>query len=111
MVVGATTTLTATVQGTNNPPQTVTWASSDDSIATVNGGGVVTGVAPGEATIAATSLFAPSVSGSAVVTVTPPAPTVTAVVVAPPTASIVAGTTAQLTASVEGELEPPQEVT
>lgn len=51
---GKTVTLTATVAPENATNKTVTWASSNTGIATVDGG-VVTGVAAGEATITATA--------------------------------------------------------
>lgn len=54
VAVNSTITLTATVAGTNNPAQTVTWESSDTSKATVENG-VVTGVAEGTVTIKAIS--------------------------------------------------------
>lgn len=52
--VGETTTLTATITPANATDQTITWASSNDEVATV-AGGVVTGVDEGEATITATT--------------------------------------------------------
>jgi uncharacterized protein YjdB len=58
IVVGATTTLQATVKDQNGnvmTGQVVTWSSSNSSAATVNSSGVVTGVAAGSATISATS--------------------------------------------------------
>lgn len=54
VVVGASETLTATVLPAE-ASQTVTWTSSDDTKATVDGGGVVTAVAVGTATITATT--------------------------------------------------------
>ena len=48
---GAASTLTATVLPGNAVNKTVTWSSSNSSIATVTSGGVVKGVAPGTATI------------------------------------------------------------
>lgn len=52
---------------------TVTWASSDDAVATVQGG-VVTGAAPGSAVITAVSNEEPAARDSAVVTVRRPPP-------------------------------------
>lgn len=51
---GETVTLTATVNPSNADEKTVTWASSDESVATVKDG-VVTGVAYGKAVITATA--------------------------------------------------------
>lgn len=67
--VGQTVQLTATVldQDGNVITRTLTWATSDPAIATVNASGLVTGVAAGTATITAT---VQTVSGSATVTVT-----------------------------------------
>jgi uncharacterized protein YjdB len=53
--VGATTILTATVSPSNATNQSVTWASSHSSVATVSSTGVVTGVAAGSATITVTT--------------------------------------------------------
>ena len=47
--------LTATVDPNNASYPDVTWSSSDESIATVSDNGVVTGIAPGSATITATA--------------------------------------------------------
>ena len=100
--VGVTGQLSATVTtsaGVAAAP-TVTWTSSNPSIATVAGTGTtatVTSVAPGSAQITASS---GGQSGSATVTVTPPV-TVTAVTVAPATLSLTGlGVTGQLTATV-----------
>jgi len=54
--------------------QTVTWASSTPSVATVTTAGVVTAVAPGATTITATSTANPAVSGAAALTVRAPLP-------------------------------------
>src|SRR5437899_1369508 len=51
--------------------RTVTWASSNNGVATVNGSGVVTGVTVGSATITATS---EAKSGTGAITVTAPPP-------------------------------------
>src|SRR2546426_5544512 len=75
VVVGQTVQLTATPQEAHGQPlsgRVVTWASSNTAVATVNGSGLVSGVAAGPATITATS---EGQSGTATVTVTDvPAP-------------------------------------
>lgn len=55
MVVGQTVTLTATVAPTNADDKTVTFTSSEDTIARVDESGVVTGVTAGSATITVTT--------------------------------------------------------
>jgi len=70
---GQTVQLTATVKdasGNTLTGRTVTWTSSSIAAATVNGSGLVTGVAAGSTTITATS---EGHSGTAAITVTPPA--------------------------------------
>jgi len=52
IAVGETAQLNATVQGAN---QTITWTSSDESVATVDANGVVTGIKKGTATITASA--------------------------------------------------------
>ena len=69
------------------------WESGDDSVATVDASGLVTAVASGTATIAATSGEA---SGSATVTV---AQVVSAVAVAPDSATVLEGDTLRLAAT------------
>src|SRR2546425_5339206 len=67
--VGATAQLTATPRDANGAflaGRSVTWASSNTAVATVNTTGLVTGVAAGQATITATS---EGRSGTAVITV------------------------------------------
>lgn len=63
-------TLTATVTTQYCAPETVTWTSSDESVATVSDSGVVTGKKAGEATITATSTFDTSKKASITVSVT-----------------------------------------
>jgi uncharacterized protein YjdB len=53
--VGQTSTLTATVMPADATDKSIRWNSSNPSVATVSSTGVVTGVAPGTATIAATA--------------------------------------------------------
>ena len=75
-LAGTTTeTLTATVQGTNNPSQTVNWSSSNTSVATVNSDGKVTAKAVGIAVIKATSDQDSSFDASCTVTITDSTPT------------------------------------
>lgn len=74
--------------------RTVTWASLNGAIASVNASGLVTGVAPGTASITATS---EGVAGTATITVVP-IPVAT-VAVTPATSSLPVGQTAQLTAT------------
>ena len=97
---GQTGTLTATVRDAANAvltDRTVTWTTSNASVATVAPNGTVTAVAVGSATITATS---EGKSGSAAVTVTapPPAP-VASVTVSPTSVSLTTGGTQQITAT------------
>src|SRR5204863_513261 len=96
---GQTVQLTATPKDSNGnvlSGRTVTWTSSNTSVATVSTSGLVSGVTPGSATITATS---EGKSGTASVTVTQ-VPVAT-VAVSPPTASIQQGQTVQLTATLK----------
>jgi uncharacterized protein YjdB len=104
--VGATQSLTATVKdqfGEVMNGQSLTWSSNNAGAANVNGGGVVTAVAAGSATISAGSA---GKTGTSVVTVTaapPSPPEVTTITVSPPSASIQAGTTTTLSATVKDQ--------
>lgn len=98
VTVGQSTTLTATVKDVNGNvvTRTVSWSSSNTSVATVTQAGVVTGVASGTATITAT---ADGVSGTASVSVSlVPVATVT---VQPSTATISVGQTVTLSATTK----------
>jgi len=70
ILTGATQSFTATGtysdSSTQNLTSQVTWASSSTAVATINAGGLATGVSPGSTTISATS---GSVSGNTVLTV------------------------------------------
>jgi uncharacterized protein YjdB len=97
MAVGQSVQLTATPKDALGNPlsgRTVTWATTNAAVATVNGSGLVSGVAAGGATITATSEG--QAGGSAItVTVVP----VASVTVSPATASAQVGQTVQLTAT------------
>jgi uncharacterized protein YjdB len=97
ITVGSRATAAATVRdGAGNAlsGRTVTWSSGNAAVASVDGSGAVTGVAPGTAEITATS---EGRTGTASITVTPVP--VSSVTVTPATASLVIGGTQQLTAS------------
>ncbi len=64
VAVGQTVTLKADVTASYFADESVTWSSGDNSIATVDENGVVTGVAAGSVTITATSVNNPAISGS-----------------------------------------------
>src|SRR6478672_7763075 len=63
--VGETQPLTVAVDVANGAGTGVNWTSEATSIATVSAAGIVTAVAPGTATIRATSAFDSKVSGTA----------------------------------------------
>ena len=69
---GETLTLTPTVLPDNATDKSVTWTTSDASVATVDADGVVTAVAVGKATITATAKDGTGVTGTCTVNVTPP---------------------------------------
>lgn len=98
--VGQTTQATATTRDANNnvlTGRTITWSSSNTSIATVSASGLVTAVAAGSANITATS---ESKTGSASLTVNTPAPVPVATVTVSLTASTLnPGLTTQATAT------------
>jgi len=98
--VGQTVQLTATPRDASGAPltgRTVTWSSSNTSVAAVSGTGLVTGAGAGSATITAAS---EGKSGTSIVTVTAPPPAaVAAVTVSPASAYLLVGTTVQLLAT------------
>ncbi len=97
LAVGETMQLTATLKdgaGNHLTGRPVRWESSDNSVAAVSNKGLVTGVAPGPATITASS---EGTDGNATITVT--VIPVAAVAVWPPSSSIPVGLTLQLTAT------------
>src|SRR3989442_1938844 len=97
VAAGNTVQLSVTLQDANGNPlagRVVTWASSNTGAATVNGNGLVTGVAAGSATITATS---EGKSATAAITVS--SVPVASVTVSPPQANVNDGGTVQLTAT------------
>lgn len=114
VTAGTSQTFTAVVNGTNSPPQSVTWTASSGSI---DSNGVFTAPAATlniqNITITATSTFNSSFSGTAVVSVpttTGIATTVSTVTLSPISASVAGGLTQQFTASVVGANSPSQSV-
>jgi hypothetical protein len=69
IVVGGERQLDAEVTGTGDFSDSVTWSSSDESVATVSSSGLVAARAPGSSTITAASSQTASVTGSSTVTV------------------------------------------
>jgi len=94
-----------------------TYATSSAAIATVSAAGVVTGVAPGQATItvtltgSGTGLTTTTVTGAVVITVTALPPGVTAVNVTPQTISLVAGLTPAATQAITATAAQPSGAT
>ena len=68
------TTLTAVVEGNNDPSQEVTWVSGDEDVATVSDLGVVSAIAVGETTIFAYSVEDDTFYGECLVNVTDSTP-------------------------------------
>ncbi|MRI00429.1 T9SS type A sorting domain-containing protein [Kriegella sp. EG-1] len=85
--VDETTTIQAIIAPTNATNKSVTWTSSDTSIATVNTNGVVRGIATGDATITATTTDG-GFSATAQLTISAKPISVTGITVDPTSASI-----------------------
>jgi len=97
VAVGATTQLAATVDPSGTA---LTWTSSDETVATVDSTGLVTGVGVGSATITVIGPDGVGPNDSAAVTVTPAVVPVTGITVALDNASTIVGGTAMATATV-----------
>jgi uncharacterized protein YjdB len=96
--VGKSITLTAKTfdaGGTELSGRTITWSSSNEDVASVSSSGKVLALAPGSATITATS---EGKSDKATITVVAP---VSSVVVSPDSISVIVGNTSTLTAAVK----------
>ena len=98
VTVGEQLTITASVAPADATDKSVTWSSSDESIATVSEEGVVTGVAAGDATITVTTTDG-GYQATCGVTVEA-AVAVTGVTVSPQTDTVNVGETITLTATV-----------
>ena len=97
LTTGSTATLTATVLPSDASNKTVTWSTSNSSVATVSGG-KVTAVAPGTATITAASVNGKL--ANCTVTVTDPVIAVTGVTLDKTSLSLTTGDTSTLTATI-----------
>jgi 6-phosphogluconolactonase (cycloisomerase 2 family) len=100
VIVGATVQFAATGTYSDGTSKTlsssVAWNSSIPNVATVNSSGLATGVAQGTSTITATS---GSISGSAVLSVTAPTPTLQSISVSPSDSTIAIGAAQQFSAT------------
>lgn len=100
IVVGGTAKLSAIARSSNGNPRNdavIAWASDNPSVATVDAAGVVTGVAPGRATLRATSG-----SGSGNVAITVVKSTLTGLSIEPRTASARTGDVVRFNARAQG---------
>jgi len=111
---------TATVNGTNNPPQDVSW-SIDEAVhegtyiaSSYGSEGAVLVISSYESrnsiTIRATSNFDNTKSGTAVITIIDPVPVVYSVSLNPDSVIVSRGNTETFTATVNGTNNPPQDV-
>ena len=96
--VGSTLTLTATVTPSNAADKSITWSTSNSTVATVSTSGVVTGVKAGTATITATANDGSGVTATCTVTVNNVA--VSSITLNKTTLRLVNGTSETLTATV-----------
>ena len=99
LAVNATDFFSATIQGTATNTA-VTWTASSGTI--TSAGAYTAPAKTGSATITATSVFDPTKSASAKVTIAATAPAVSSISLTPASASIVTGATLQLTAAIQG---------
>ncbi|SHJ83212.1 Ig-like domain-containing protein, partial [Pseudozobellia thermophila] len=92
--------LTAAVEPSDADDAGVIWSSDDESVATVDGSGLVTALVPGTATVTATTNDGSFTSSSIITVEAAPVP-VTGIAVTPDVATVTEGDILQLTAAVE----------
>ena len=97
---GGTLQLTATVLPSNATNKTVTWTTSNSSVATVSSNGLVSAITQGTATITATTTDGSNLSASCTITVNQSPILVTSISLNKTSAAIITGRTLQLTATV-----------
>ncbi len=97
---GASKTITASVKPLNVTDKTITWKSSDESVATVDVTGKVTAVKAGEATITATAADGSKVTAECKVTVSKKVVYATELSISKTSLSLVEGETSTLTAKI-----------
>jgi len=93
-------TFVASVSADSGLVKTVNWSSTNLTVATISSAGVITALAPGQATIVATSIADNTVTGAGSLTVVSPVPNISAFTVTPTNASISVGGTLQANSSV-----------
>ena len=98
---GGTLTLTATVTPDDATDNSITWSSSNTSVATVDANGKVTAKAAGTATITATANDGSGVKASCVVTVEKKVVAVSSITLSQSSATLTEGETLSLTATVK----------
>ena len=109
LVEGTTTQLTATVTPDNATDQSVTWSSSDESVAKVDANGLVKGITVGPATITATT--ANGLKATCTVTVKAKVIDIASITLNVDKAELVEGTTTQLTATISPDNATDKSVT
>ena len=107
--VGSTISLTENVTAVGGADESVTWSSLNESRATVDGNGIVSGVSRGTVTITATSVFDNTVTGAATVLVLDPQ--VLEITIDPVADTIVFGESIQLAATVTVQDGASEDVT
>lgn len=105
VLVGGTTSLTATLNADAGASTALTWSSSAPTIATVDASGVVSGVAPGTSTITVAATAFPAINATIAVTVA--YPVVRSVTLTPSNPAVVVSGTRQMTATVDADAGTP----